>query len=328
VATWEWNIFIHYCVLDSEGYVFRILEKWLDTTNQEINDRLSPLPLHHILKAVLHLAVRYPPITPFVSNDLGPIIPRWIRLRYAVRTFDCDKLWNVKVFRNLQVIPRYENDAIINKMSHGNTSMSYTHSVLGERFLNSSLIMFLNDVVWTREYTLYWWRIRCEDECWRLYRCVSEQMVMVYLICFILSYILACTSPSPKYNVQIGFSYWNCELITCFRRTWYMCCSKQYKIKVKLSVCWTNEALRHKDVWRSGRIDPRILDLGTSWRWVVSFTPRSLYPQGDSPRLDEPQNRSGRRGEGKILPLQGLELRPLVCTARSPSLYRLSYPDF
>jgi hypothetical protein len=38
--------------------------------------------------------------------------------------------------------------------------------------------------------------------------------------------------------------------------------------------------------WRrmgSGCIDPRFLDLGTSWRWVVSFTPRPLYPQGKSP---------------------------------------------
>jgi len=30
--------------------------------------------------------------------------------------------------------------------------------------------------------------------------------------------------------------------------------------------------------WVNGRIAPLILDLGTRWRWVVSFTPRSLYP--------------------------------------------------
>jgi hypothetical protein len=41
-------------------------------------------------------------------------------------------------------------------------------------------------------------------------------------------------------------------------------------------------ALRLEDVW-SGCIDLRILDLGTSWTWVVSFTPRPLYPQGESP---------------------------------------------
>jgi hypothetical protein len=36
--------------------------------------------------------------------------------------------------------------------------------------------------------------------------------------------------------------------------------------KVKLSLCLTNLALRHKGAWGSGCIDPRFLDLGTSWR--------------------------------------------------------------
>jgi hypothetical protein len=53
--------------------------------------------------------------------------------------------------------------------------------------------------------------------------------------------------------------------------------------------------------------DPRFLDLGTSWRWVVSFTPRLLYPQWKSPqyplhrRLCGPQSRSGWHGEVKSL---------------------------
>jgi hypothetical protein len=44
-------------------------------------------------------------------------------------------------------------------------------------------------------------------------------------------------------------------------------------------------------------------DLGIGWRWVVSITPRPLYPRGKSPRyplgrrLDGPQSRSGRHGE-------------------------------
>jgi hypothetical protein len=73
------------------------------------------------------------------------------------------------------------------------------------------------------------------------------------------------------------------------------------------------------------------LDLGTSWRWVVSFTPRPFYPLGNSPRypldrrLGGPHSWSGRRGEEKILTLPGLELRPLCRPARSPSLYRLRY---
>jgi hypothetical protein len=78
-------------------------------------------------------------------------------------------------------------------------------------------------------------------------------------------------------------------------------------VKVKLPLYLTNKALSHEDVWRRGCIDPRILDLGTSWRWVVRFTPRQLYPPGKSPqypldrRLGGPQSRSGRRGEKKSL---------------------------
>jgi hypothetical protein len=51
----------------------------------------------------------------------------------------------------------------------------------------------------------------------------------------------------------------------------------------------------------------RFLDLGTSWRWVVSFKARPLYPRRKSlrypldRRLGGPQSRSGRRGEENIL---------------------------
>jgi hypothetical protein len=55
---------------------------------------------------------------------------------------------------------------------------------------------------------------------------------------------------------------------------------------------------RHIGKWK---YNSTILDLSTSWRWVVSFTPRPLYPRGNSPRypldrrLGKPQSRSGRR---------------------------------
>jgi hypothetical protein len=70
---------------------------------------------------------------------------------------------------------------------------------------------------------------------------------------------------------------------------------------VKLSLCLT--VLRHEGVRGSGYIDPHLPNLGTRWRWVVSFTPRVLYPRGWSPRypLGGPWNPSGRRGEEKIL---------------------------
>jgi hypothetical protein len=69
--------------------------------------------------------------------------------------------------------------------------------------------------------------------------------------------------------------------------------------------------------WGRWCISPCILDLRTRWRWVVSFTPRSLYPQWKSPwhlfyrRLDGSQSRSGRVGEEKkSQPLPGFE--PLI----------------
>jgi hypothetical protein len=59
---------------------------------------------------------------------------------------------------------------------------------------------------------------------------------------------------------------------------------QKVKVKVKLSLCFfLNWAPRHEGVLGSGGIAPCILDLGTRWRWVVSFMPRSLYPQGKSP---------------------------------------------
>jgi hypothetical protein len=69
-----------------------------------------------------------------------------------------------------------------------------------------------------------------------------------------------------------------------------------------------------KAYWRSGGIAPSIIDLGTRWRWVVSFTHRLLYPQGKSPwysldrTLGGPQSRSGRGDEEKnSQPLPWLE---------------------
>jgi hypothetical protein len=43
------------------------------------------------------------------------------------------------------------------------------------------------------------------------------------------------------------------------------------KVKVKLSLHFTNSAPRHEDVWGSGFIDPSFLDLGTSWSFGGIF---------------------------------------------------------
>jgi hypothetical protein len=55
------------------------------------------------------------------------------------------------------------------------------------------------------------------------------------------------------------------------------------KVKVKLVPVLLTESLAMKAYRRSGSIAPRILDLGTRWRRVASYTPRLLYPQGKSP---------------------------------------------
>jgi hypothetical protein len=82
--------------------------------------------------------------------------------------------------------------------------------------------------------------------------------------------------------------------------------------------------------WRRmeiGCIDPHFLDFGSSWRQVVSFTPRPLYPEGKSHlypsyrRLGGPQSRSGRRREEKILSPTGIR----TLTPRSSSTFLFEY---
>jgi hypothetical protein len=86
------------------------------------------------------------------------------------------------------------------------------------------------------------------------------------------------------------------KLAMRFSRRWM-------KVKVTLSLRLTkHHAMK---TWGSGGKAPHILDLDTRWRWVVSFTPRSLYPQEKSPRypfdrrLGGTQSRYGRGGEEK-----------------------------
>jgi hypothetical protein len=77
----------------------------------------------------------------------------------------------------------------------------------------------------------------------------------------------------------------------------------------------------------SGCIDPRIFDLGTSWRWVISFTTLPLYHRervpgtnwiggwvGPISGLDDVEKR-------KLLSLPGLELRSLLLSSPLGSRY-------
>jgi len=52
--------------------------------------------------------------------------------------------------------------------------------------------------------------------------------------------------------------------------------------KVKFSLCLIKYHTM-KTYWGSGGTFTRNLDLGTRWRWVVSFTLPLLQPQGKSP---------------------------------------------
>jgi hypothetical protein len=80
-----------------------------------------------------------------------------------------------------------------------------------------------------------------------------------------------------------------------------------------------------------GCIDRRFLDLGNSWRRVVSFTPLPLYSRGKSSRYPLDRRLSGPRAgmddveKRKFLTLPGHELRPLGRPACSQSLYWLLY---
>jgi hypothetical protein len=105
------------------------------------------------------------------------------------------------------------------------------------------------------------------------------------------------------------------------------------EVKVKSSLC-CNLTPRLEDVLDSGGIVPRILNLGTGWRWVVSFIRPPLYPHGRSPwhpldrRLDVSHNRSGRgvkKKNSKSLP--GLE-PPIIQPLSQPHIAELSRLQF
>jgi hypothetical protein len=70
-----------------------------------------------------------------------------------------------------------------------------------------------------------------------------------------------------------------------------------------LSLCLTDYAPHHKDVWGKWTHSFTILDHGIRCRWVLSFNPRQLYPRGNTSqyqldsKMTGPRSRSGRYGE-------------------------------
>jgi hypothetical protein len=94
----------------------------------------------------------------------------------------------------------------------------------------------------------------------------------------------------------------------------------------------TSFSVRQEGVWGSECIAPHFLDVGSIWRWVVSFTPRPSCQKGEwSPSILWIGGWVGPRSglddvEQRIfLTLPGLEIRPPGRKARSQSLYRLCY---
>jgi hypothetical protein len=78
------------------------------------------------------------------------------------------------------------------------------------------------------------------------------------------------------------------------------------QVKVKFSLCFTNYALHHGGVWRSGCIDPHYHDLGTSWGVSRQLHAPAALPRGKNRypldrRLGATHSQSRRRGEVKIL---------------------------
>jgi hypothetical protein len=74
------------------------------------------------------------------------------------------------------------------------------------------------------------------------------------------------------------------EGVEPIKPTFLLCRSHFYKILCRY--CYTCALTEYHDVKTygvTGGIAPLILDLGIRWRWVLSFTPRPLYPPGNEP---------------------------------------------
>jgi len=78
-------------------------------------------------------------------------------------------------------------------------------------------------------------------------------------------FLWVCYSESHNLNKSSSSSWF----VTDATFQFHQCCT----------LCF-NWAPHHEGVLGSGDIAPRILNLDSTWTWVVSFTPRPIYPQG------------------------------------------------
>jgi hypothetical protein len=139
-------------------------------------------------------------------------------------------------------------------------------------------------------------RTCCSELAMALELLVVRICKLVVRIC--KSAINPITNPSPVCSHSTVCFHTSCLLIFLVMKLGFIEWAPQgrknfFYLKAKVSESW--------------RIDPRFLDLGTSWRWVVSFTARPIYSWGKSPRyplnrrMSNPQRRCGRCEELKIL---------------------------
>jgi hypothetical protein len=126
-------------------------------------------------------------------------------------------------------------------------------------------------------------------------------------------FVISCSSGLRRNSRAL------CVSLICFTHV----LSSPIAIKVKLSLCLIkHQAWIHIGEWR---YSSTIFDLGTKWRWVVSFVLLLLYPSGSSPRypldrrLGGPQNRSERNQRKKKLAPAG---------NRTPAVRRYCYTGF
>jgi hypothetical protein len=102
-------------------------------------------------------------------------------------------------------------------------------------------------------------------------------------------------------------------------------------VKVKLYLCLTKHHAM-KTYWGSRGIASRVLNLGTRWMRVVSFTLRPFYPQWKSlwypldRGLGEPQSRSGCGGEKKKIPSPRRESNPRTLIVQPVDVLICSLP--
>jgi len=114
--------------------------------------------------------------------------------------------------------------------------------------------------------------------------------------------------------VSKSSSFW---LYACFySRKWspkglHVLDTKHSRLSGRCEVPVLKYVPHHEDVqWNVG-ITSRILNVGIRWRWVVSFTPRPLYPAGRTPGT--------HRIQGWVGPSAGLDAvakRKIPCPSR------------